>query len=95
MMLNETKKARKMNSTDYKTILLAQKRSEKLFLWKVFLTFSERLCGSFPHKNQGIFTDHMTSDNPIFTNHPKFMQSIFNFIYFKLFHVLCGKMLKM
>ena len=34
------------------------------FLLKVFLMFSGRLFASFPHKNQGIFTHHLTSDNP-------------------------------
>ena len=65
------------------------------FLWKVFLLFSECLCGSFPHNCQGIFTDHLTSGYPIFAHHPQFMQTIFNLIYSGLFHVLCGTMLNM
>ena len=37
----------------------------EMFLWKVFLMFSEHLCGSFPHNHQEIFTDHLISDYPI------------------------------
>ena len=43
-------------------------------LWKVFLTFSKRLCGSFSHKNQGIFTENLISDYPFLPmHHPEFM----------------------
>ena len=82
--------------------LLAQKRSwnsswerSYTFLWKISSTFSERLCASFPHKHQGIFTDHLTSDYPNFTHHPQYLLTIFNFMCFKLLHVLCGKMFYM
>ena len=75
-------------------ILLTQKRSENVtwecswnVFMKVFLTFSERLCGSFSQNHQGIFVDHLISDYPIFSHHLKFMQTIFNFIYFQLHHV--------
>ena len=59
------------------------------FLWKVFFTFSECLCGLYPHWHQGIFTDNLTSS--IFCKYTRFMQTIFNFIYFRLFNVLCQK----
>ena len=65
--------------------LLTQKHSEN-FRWECswnifmefFLTFSEHLCGSFPHEQKGIFANHFTSESPIFTHHLKFMRSIFN-----------------
>ena len=40
------------------------------FLWKIFLTFFEHLCGSFLHKHKRIFTDQLTSDYPNFAHHP-------------------------
>ena len=59
-------------------IQLTQKRSENIYIYtciyswkcswniwcKVFLTFSECLCGSFSHKHHGIFTENLTSDYP-------------------------------
>ena len=54
---------------------------------------TKRLFGSFPQKQQRLLTDHFTSDNPTFAHNPKSMQTIFNFTYFRLFHVLCGTIL--
>ena len=55
----------------------------RTFLWKVFFTFSERLCWSNHHKHQGIFGEHLNSNDPYFAHHPQFMLTIFNFIYFR------------
>ena len=44
-------------------------REREVFLWKVFLTFSERLFGLFPHNHQKTFTEHLTYDHPSFAFH--------------------------
>ena len=53
------------------------------FLWKVFLTFYDRLFGLFLHHHHEIFTEHLTQDYPSFALHPQFIQTILNFIYLR------------
>ena len=44
-------------------------------LWKIFLTFSQHLCETFPYKHQGIITKHLKPDDAILKFHWYFLKS--------------------
>ena len=58
----------------------------EMFLWQVFLKFSEHLFGIFLHGHQEIFTEYLTCESPhicplppIHADHPQFY--IFHFVF--------------
>ena len=65
--------------------LLAQKHSENIRWersWNIFMESFLNILWTLvlitdPHKHQGIFAEHLTSDYPLFDHHPEFMQTIF------------------
>ena len=83
-----------LSDTHERLTLLAQKRSENVFM-ESFLNVPSILGGLFPHNHQDIFTEHLIYDPTTFALHPQFLQPILNFIYPLLFYAFYGTLLYM